>query len=159
MHLLNADSAFETLRVLLAGSYMYADLAVHALPSTFSHLYPLDGFALNRLSISSDFMYFHSHVKAGKTHNKGKKFLEPKSWLHNRNLHQINFPQAAVSGLSMLRAHVRILEACTFLSRQLRIDSLHLRKWKDKNIGCCQRKFLDQVVVRKSCRVLYYFLL
>lgn len=102
-------------------------------------------------------MYFHSHVKAGKTHNKGTKFLEPKSWLHNRNLHQINFPQAAVSGLSMLRAHVRILEACTFLSRQLRIDSLHLRKWKDKNIGCCQRKFLDQVVVRKSCRVLYYF--
>lgn len=116
-------------------------------------------FALNQLSISSDFMYFHSHVKAGKTHNKGTRFLEPKSWLHNRNLHQINFPQAAVSGLSMLRAHVRILEACTFLSRQLRIDSLHLRKWKDKNIGCCQRKFLDQVVVRKSCRVLYYFLL
>lgn len=53
MDLLNADSAFETLRVLLAGSYMYADLAVHALPSTFSHLYTLDG---TLLSISSVFL-------------------------------------------------------------------------------------------------------
>lgn len=152
------QTAFEILRVLLAGSCKYTGLAVCALlfyffPAVHSRWL----FALIQLSIYSDFKYLHSHVKAGKSHNKRARFQKPRAWLHNRNWRQIHFPQAALSGLSMLRPYVRIIESRKFLSKQLRIDSFHLGKWNDKTIGCYQRKFLDQVIIWKPCRFLYFF--
>lgn len=118
---------------------MYAGLAVCTLPFyIFPAVHSRWLFALIQLSISSNFMYLHSHVKAGKTHNKGTRFLKQRAGLHKKNLCKISFPQAALSGLSLLRPYVRIIEACTFLSRQIRIDSLHLSKWNDKIIGCYQ---------------------
>lgn len=152
------QTAFEILRVLLAGSSKCTGLAVCALPFYFfSAVHSIWLFALIQFSIYSDFRYLYSHVKAGKSHNKGARFLKPRAWLHNRNWRQIRFPQAALSGLSMLRPYVRIRESRTFLSKQLRIDSLHLGKWNDKTIGCYQGKFLVQVIIRKPRRFLYFF--
>lgn len=126
MHLLNADFASEIWRVLLAGSCRCAGLAVCALPFYFfPSVQPRWLFALIQLSISSDFMYLYSHIKASDTHNKGARFLKPRAWLHNRNCHQISFPQAAFSGLSMLKLYVKIIEECTFPSIQTAKDRFH----------------------------------
>lgn len=117
-----------------------ADLAVHALPFYFSPAVLCRWFG----SLISVFLQVlciclvtWKCVKLFHIYYKGVRFLEPRGWLHNRNCPQISFHQEVVPGLSIQNV---LNHTCTFLSRQLRMGSLHLRKWKEKNIGCYQRK-------------------